>query len=362
MSGITAFIRFQEESPPLERLLDRTLKATCPLPDLKIVTAQTNTAHVVFGGTFPKHFQRQAETISEGGMDLLLYGELYNELGGKDEAEFALNCIRRGDDNELRNLNGPFTLLLHNSNTHDLTIITDRLGRFPVFCGKFGETLFFTTDLHSLFNAGVIAPHLDDESMADFLTIGFPLGDQSLFRGVRRITGGTVVTISRSGVTRRTYWDHRCENSLEDTDALVSTFRECVSRAVKRAPKIAITLSGGWDSRATVAALPATADAEVWAVTYGVPESSDARIARRVAERLHIPHELAPVDEAFFDNFSGWTDKVLKLSGGHATRTSHFSFTVMTSCATASRAPRQRGLRISARYPRPICRQACAQQ
>jgi hypothetical protein len=319
MSGITAFIRIQEESPPLEHLLERALNATYPLPGIKRVTMRTNAANVVFGGAFPKHFQRDSETHNEGGKAVLFYGELYNDLGGKDEAEFALQCYRCGDENALRILNGPFTFFLHDNITRELTVVTDRLGRFPVFFGKFGTTLFFTTDLDSLFNGGVVAPHLDDESITDFLTIGFPLGERSLFSGVKRITGGTVLRVSGDGISQKMYWAHRCSDSSEDTETLVQTFRECVARAVRRPSEIAITLSGGWDSRATSAALPAAPEAGVCAVTYGVPESSDATIARRVAEALRIPHILLPVEGEFFENFSGWTDKVLKLSSGHAT-------------------------------------------
>ncbi|GEM_PF-2611637 len=318
MAGITAFIRYQSRPPLLDELLRKALWASYPLPDLKSVTAPTNCPEVALGGTYPKHFHREAEAFKLGNTALLFYGELYNDLHGKNEAEFTLQRMSRDGLSSLGVLNGPFVLFTWDDIAAELTVITDRLGRFPVFYCEFANTTVVTTDLHSLFNAGIIAPALHEESIIDFLTIGFPLGEQSLFRGVKRVCGGEVLKISRTGITRDTYWEHRYTNTLDDVDALVDSFQFCVDRAVRRSGNAAVTLSGGWDSRATCSIVPKV-NSPVCTVTYGVKESTDAEVAHLVAETLHIPHLLITPEKKFFDSFSDWAQKVISLSNGHAT-------------------------------------------
>lgn len=90
----------------------------------------------------------------------------------------------------LSQLNYPFALFCWDNSTKELIIATDRLGCFPIFYFFKNGISVFTTDLHAIFNAGVCSPSLQEESIVDFLTIGFPLGEKSMFEGVQRIAAG----------------------------------------------------------------------------------------------------------------------------------------------------------------------------
>lgn len=317
MPGITAFVRLQPTSVSPSHLLARTLQASFPLPECITEQAHLNSSEIAFGGTFPRHFQRPAVVATKNGNTVLFYGELYNDLGGKSEAEYVAGQLQhKGDLSFLTELNGPFALFLWDEHKHELVVATDRLGRFPVFHGTYNGCFVATTDLHSPFNAGVLTPELRDEAVADFLTIGFPLGDQSLYNNIDRLTGGSVLRISREGISRSVYWDHRVGNELFEVEPLLDAFRFCVDRSLRGKEERAVTLSGGWDTRVT-AAVAASLGLPFVGVTFGVQQSADVELAAAVARTLHVPHIIIQPKEDFFASFHTLAEKVVALSAGH---------------------------------------------
>jgi asparagine synthetase B (glutamine-hydrolysing) len=317
MAGITAYLRTGDGLPSCENLIGRTLNASVDLPGVKRVEVSNHGSAAAFGGTYPVHFQRRREISREGGKTLLFYGELYNDLHGEEEAAYVLRQFPENSTAVLTSLNGPFVFFLYDDAMGELTVATDRLGRFPLFTGEVDGTRFFTTDLHAIFNAGIIAPELEEKSIADLLTIGFPLGETSMFRGVKRITGGSLWKVSRRGISRDAYWRPRAADTITDTNVLVDSLSACVRRALGRTGEVAVTLSGGWDSRATCAI--AAAGSPPRTVTFGVPGSADVELGRVVARTLGFPHRILTPEEDFFTSFQRRAEDVVRHSGGHAT-------------------------------------------
>jgi asparagine synthetase B (glutamine-hydrolysing) len=317
MAGITAFVRFGEILPSGAELTGRMMNASVDLPGVKRVNLLNDGSPVALGGTYPAHFQRRGESAGEGGKTLLFYGELYNDLCGEDEAEYVLRRWTENPTAALALLNGPFVFFLYDAPTGELTVATDRLGRFPLFTGEVDGTRFFTTDLHAIFNAGIVVPELEEKSIASLLTIGFPLGEESMFRGVKRITGGSLWKVSRRGISSHTYWKPDASGGVTDINVLVDSLSTCVHRALRHAGEVAVTLSGGWDSRATCAI--AASGSPPRTVTFGVPGSADVELARVVARTLGFPHLNLMPEEDFFTTFQSRAEDVVRHSGGHAT-------------------------------------------
>src|SRR5437870_13912442 len=96
MAGITAVIRYLSVPPSPADLLCGAIGGSFPLPELKRVVTPADNPRMAMGGTYPLHFQRKAESFKIGGTTLLFYGELYNDLKGKNEAEFMFEKFLSG--------------------------------------------------------------------------------------------------------------------------------------------------------------------------------------------------------------------------------------------------------------------------
>ena len=302
----------------LKNNLKRILNSSYPLPNIQTVEANIENDSVGFGGVFPKHFQRKNSIYKSKIGTLIFYGELYNDAGISNEAEYALKFIQEHGIEKIYQLDGPFALFFWNEEQKCLIAATDRLGRFPIYYSRTSEGIYITTDLHSLFTSKMIIPNLRKKSIVDFLTIGFVTGDESIFEGIKRITAGEYLSCSFDNVEKRKYWKPQYSNLIHDTEEMVHAFEKCTCRAIDFRPNSVVALSGGWDSRATVAALKKS-NANFTIMTFGEFESTDVNIARSIAQKLNLNHEIISPEQDFFDGFNTLAQKTISLGSGHTT-------------------------------------------
>ena len=150
---------------------------------------------------------------------------------------------------------------------------------------------------------------------------GHPMGDRTGYRPIRCVPFAATLRISPTGV--RTVdaspppWlpaEHRAtesaDNAREAIDAVEDLLTAEMRRAVADKPifagRPALQLTGGRDSRLSIAiALRSGTINRLDVVTHGDAESTDARIARRVARSANLRHSLhqwAVAPERLFDH------------------------------------------------------------
>ena len=83
----------------------------------------------------------------------------------------------------------------------------------------------------------------------------------------------------------------------EIADELGRLFIDSVERRCRKNERVGIELSGGLDSRVILAAMP-KGDHPINAVTFGIKESDDAQIARKVAKVKGIDHHFFEINQS----------------------------------------------------------------
>lgn len=230
-------------------------------------------------------------------------------------------------------LNGNFAAVVFDASAETLRFITDPFGlKFlyvrmhpaPAWCGE----------LQGFLRMPGPAPEPDPECVAQILEHGHPLGDRTHFRHVKLLDAGTVTTFDlRTGTwSRHEYFmpgeaphsagpdapgrGGRSAPPLDRSAAAVRLgrlIRRATARRVAGPDRVGITLSGGLDSRALLAAVP-THRPPPETVTFGVPGCPDDRIAARAAAVRGSPHVLLPVGS------EGWLEERahrVPLTDGH---------------------------------------------
>jgi asparagine synthase (glutamine-hydrolysing) len=200
---------------------------------------------------------------------------------------------------------GDYFIVLVANDGKRLCAITDPLGRLPVYFAASEAGLWLGRECKFLLAAkGDVA--FDRMGWAEQLWLGYPLGERTLFEGVKRACGGLLL-LSRieSGRVKsawRSLWTLNCEEKgmphrplREYAAELVESFVGSVRRGgeTARGP-IVLSLSGGRDSRAVAAALDRTG--RQWIATTRMNADgrnrADVEIARRIAETLGVPWHL----------------------------------------------------------------------
>src|SRR6185503_8063176 len=68
-------------------------------------------------------------------------------------------------------------------------------------------SLYFASEIKSLLAARAVSPEINYSVLPDYLANHSPSGEETLFRGVKRLLPGHVMTWRDGELTIRRYWD-----------------------------------------------------------------------------------------------------------------------------------------------------------
>lgn len=263
--------------------------------------------------------------------DLILAGECFDDAGSTATAD--VDGVRvgpagsyRGDlDGWLRTLNGQFSGLLIDRVRGRACLFNDRYGAERLYVHEDGEALHFASEAKSLLRILPDTRAFDEDGVAQFLNFGCTLGTRTLFRGISLVEGASAWTFERGATRRRRYftpseWERQPSLSAAVfRERLEANFTQWLTRYVRGASRIGISLTGGLDSRMIMSALPALTSSPV-CYTFAGPqgETLDARIGARVAGACGLEHHALRLGEDFLADYGRHLDRTVYATDGTA--------------------------------------------
>jgi hypothetical protein len=303
---------FDPDAPraDLQRDLDRMLDAV-DYPSFRFAKKTAFGPGMAAGNVLPPMEDNQSQPVF-GPSDtwLLLDGEIYDRAGlekdlrsagidpsGKDDAGLALASYLAFGDRFHERLNGAWNIVLHDGPSGATFVITDRIGTRLLFFAQDGKRFVFANEVKGVIAGRKVKSRAGGFGLLQLLVAAAATGRNTWIEGIEVIEPGTVVRLDRRGVHRHRYWRFRFEEgSARQSDrGYAEIFHELLCRATGRAMKlherhpIAITLSGGLDSRAVALSIP-KAHLPIDAITYGNEDAPDVRYARQLAEVIGLKH------------------------------------------------------------------------
>jgi len=284
------------------------LDATDFLEDYVVRTPLT-TDRVIVGETgYDGYPLRRVET--ECGT-AVLEGRLYDVDDVEGHLERVASLVDAGDVEGVRewvgNRDGDFLLVVTDGDA--VAVLNDAFGRLPTYHATVDDTVLVSRELRFVreFARRRGEPlDLDRLAVAQQLCFGYPLGDRTVFEGVRTVPPGSLLDVD-DGVEIASVYDHdfeRCRNagvSLEaNADALADRLvTACEDRSIPGRQSV-VSLSGGLDSR-TLAAAYVEAGLPATAATFqrsGGRNADEVATAGRVADVLGLEWSVAAVEQS----------------------------------------------------------------
>ena len=237
--------------------------------------------------------------------------ELRRELGPfsydfrtRSDAETLLAAfVRWGEDAWLR-AEGMYAAAIWDRASRTLRLVRDPLGIKPLFVTEQRGGIGFASEIPALREIPGYKFDVDEEGVHDFFCFGHVLGPRSIFRQVRAVPPGHILTIGAVGEpTLRQYWKPRVQVLQGRSEAeWIEETRERVLGTVERHMlsdvPVGAFLSGGIDSGAIAAAMTRFAGPGVTAFTAGFPNSKidETAAAESVARHLGCKHIVLPIE------------------------------------------------------------------
>ncbi|HVY60666.1 MAG TPA: hypothetical protein VHF22_03390, partial [Planctomycetota bacterium] len=175
-----------------------------------------------------------------------------------DRAAGLLDVVRGRSGAGLEQLDGSFAALVHDALARRTTILTDRFGTRPLYVKQDLRAFACASEAKALFAIPGCEPREDPLAIYDLLNYGWIVGERTWFDGVSLVPDGTAIVLERGRPAERLRYRDRLFmpgrlSEGEGLEAVADAFKRGLQALGRIAPKPAILLSGGLDSR-TIAA------------------------------------------------------------------------------------------------------------
>jgi len=264
----------------------------------------------------------QPMTNEDSSLHITFNGEIYNHTDYRESLEANGHVYTTHCDTEtilhlyeehgsacVDYLRGMFAFAIWDKGKRELFIARDRLGVKPLYYVHTDDgSLYFGSEIKTLLEARAVRPEINYAVLSDYLANHSPSGEETLFRGVKRLLPGHVMTWRDGELTIRRYWDvdFTKEEARDDKTYIQEwseLFRESVRLRLMADVPLGMFLSGGIDSSAIAAVMSGMVSEPIktFSVAFAEREANELEYARLVAAAYKTNHhEIVVSPEQFF--------------------------------------------------------------
>lgn len=224
----------------------------------------------------------------------------------------------------LKWLNGTFHGLVLDLRVGKVALFNDRYGLGRIYYHETPDAFYFGAEAKSLLRVVPQLRRLDMQSLGEFFSCGCALQNRTLFRGVALLPPGSAWTfhqgqpIRKQTYFQKTEWESLPQLSAEDYyQQLKETFTRILPRYFNGKQPVALSLTGGLDSRMILAAAP-NAPGTLPCFTFGgtYRDCEDVKISRQVARLCQQPHSTIIVNGELFSEFPEQARRCVYITDG----------------------------------------------
>lgn len=242
---------------------------------------------------------------------LIFNGEIYNFQSIRKELEKLGHSFRTSSDTEVllasylewgtdcvEKFIGMFAFALLDLSKNLLFLARDRLGIKPLYYHHANNTLVFGSEVKSILASGFTGSKVDIPLIDFFISTGYVPGENTLFKGIKKVPPGHYGIYKDGKLTIKQYW------TLESVEPFPGSYNEAAEhfhfllndsvklRLISDVP-VGVFLSGGVDSGAIVATASNILNKPVSTFSIGftdVPEASELGNASQIAALYQTDH------------------------------------------------------------------------
>jgi len=241
---------------------------------------------------------------------LVCDGEVYNSkpletslkssghrFKGDDATEVILHLYEEYGEECLSYLRGGFAFALWDEGNSKILLARDHLGIKPLFYYLNTNCLLFASEIKSIFKIPELTPEPDLEAIHHYLTYQCVPDPYSAFKGVRKLSPASKLTIENGSCRIQRYWNlHFAEkrelSEPEWCEELTSKLYETVSTHLNDGVVPGLFLSGGVDSSVMMYLLTQLVKQPIKTFSIGFEEEeySELPYSRMVANQFQSHH------------------------------------------------------------------------
>ena len=273
------------------------------------------------------------------GLGIVFNGEIYNYRALRARLEAKGHRFRTHSDTEVvlrsyleegaacvQRFEGMFAFCLYDPGRRRLHLVRDRLGKKPLYYGRFGGRFLFASEIKAILAAVDKRPALNFQSLHHYLTLRYVPEPDTVWQSIYKIEPASWFTLdldTGQSVSRR-YWSlsFRSEPPDPSRDYLgefTELFLDSVEKRLTAADvPVGVLLSGGLDSSSVSAAAVLLGHRRFHTFSVAFSEGgefAESRFARAMAAHIGSEHHEIVIGQSefleFFPDFVRFSDEPL---------------------------------------------------
>jgi asparagine synthase (glutamine-hydrolysing) len=146
----------------------------------------------------------------DGSVQVTFNGEIYNhadlrreltakghEFHTRSDTEVIVHLYEEHGDDLVHKLRGMFAFALWDGVRRRCLLARDRVGLKPLYYYHDHRKLLFGSEVKAILACPDVPREIDLEALEDYLSLGVVTGERSIFRGIRKLPPGHVLTIDQ---------------------------------------------------------------------------------------------------------------------------------------------------------------------
>ncbi len=241
-----------------------------------------------------------------------------------NNASYLIHLYEELEEDFYRVLNGTFSGLIIDLRRKKISIFNDRYGLGRIYFRESTNGFYFASEAKALLH---VMPELREISLAhlgEYFSFGCVLKNETLFSKIQLMPPGSAWNfmqgrdVDKKCYFSRSEWEKQTPLSVSEYyETLRDTWKRILPRYLKSNEKLAVSLTGGKDSR-MIMAWSTLGAGELPCYTFSgmFRECIDARVAREIAKICKQPHRTIIVGDDFLAQFPDLAAKTVFLTDG----------------------------------------------
>jgi len=254
---------------------------------------------VVFNGEIYNYQELRADLKSKG-----------HVFRTKTDTEVIVHLYEEYGESCAEKLRGMFAFAIWDDREKLLLLARDRVGIKPLYYWQTDRSIIFASEIKALLVDAEVSREVDPAMIDRFLSFYFVPGQETLFKGIRKLAPGNYLVARENKVEIHQYWDLQFTESRitlgEAEDRTLELLDEVVRLHMISDVPVGFLLSGGVDSTALLSSAVGKTPFPLSSYTLGFSEAvlADERpYARLAAEHCGSAHHEMTISPKEFMDF-----------------------------------------------------------
>jgi len=255
-----------------------------------------------------------------------LFGKVFyrnNIEGAESKKDLPAKKVYEIVNNNLRHyeiIKGNYAYILVKKNNYSVVIVNSPFGVLPINYAVQDGFVYISSNLTMILEQLTIKT-VNKAALVQISMFDTILGNNTLIKEIKQLQYGRLITINGLKVDEDVYFNHSNllgKKPLQRKDVIydiTQTLRDNAALLPTDKPFL-MGLTGGYDCRLNFALINEKNYKNIKAYTYGMSISPEIKIAKLIAKKYNLSHEIIILEEEFEKDYVSNADEVLKLGDG----------------------------------------------